>query len=155
METFSMLLAICVGNSPAPTQRPVTRSFDVFFDLRLNKRLSKHCWGWWFGMPSCPLWRHCNMEHHYPDDWPIIIGHVALSPVTTTVSWTPVLSQCLYPKLTCDDIPIHRIIQEFFTHITCYVTDQRVTYVFNLLNKVLRMKIAIMVQWCMLPGGHC
>ena len=24
------------------TQRPVTRSFDVFFDLRLNKRLSKH-----------------------------------------------------------------------------------------------------------------
>ena len=40
METFSALLAICVGNSPVPsefpTQRPVTRSFDVFFDLRLN-----------------------------------------------------------------------------------------------------------------------
>ena len=46
METFSALLAICAGNSPVPgefpTQRPVTRSFDVFFDLRLNKRLSKH-----------------------------------------------------------------------------------------------------------------
>ena len=45
METFSALLAICAGNSPVPgefpTQRPVTRSFDVFFDLRLNKRLSK------------------------------------------------------------------------------------------------------------------
>ena len=45
MEAFSALLAICVGNSPVsgefPTQRPVTRSFDVFFDLRLNKRLSK------------------------------------------------------------------------------------------------------------------
>ena len=45
MEIFSALLAICVGNSPVPgefpTQRPVTRSFDVFFDLRLNKRLSK------------------------------------------------------------------------------------------------------------------
>ena len=26
-------------------QRPVTRSFDVFFDLRLNKRLSKQSWG--------------------------------------------------------------------------------------------------------------
>ena len=45
METFSALLAICAGNSPVPgefpTQRPVTRSFDVLFDLCLNKRLSK------------------------------------------------------------------------------------------------------------------
>ena len=45
METFSALLAICAGNSPVPgefpTQRPLTRSFDVFFDLRLNKRLSR------------------------------------------------------------------------------------------------------------------
>ena len=45
METFSALLALCVGNSPVtgefPTQRPVMRSFDVFFVLRLNKRLSK------------------------------------------------------------------------------------------------------------------
>ena len=45
MDTFSALLAICAGNSPVPgefpAQRPVTRSFDVFFDLRLNKRLSQ------------------------------------------------------------------------------------------------------------------
>ena len=45
METFSALLAICAGNSPVPgefpTQRPVTRSFDVYFDLRSDKRLSK------------------------------------------------------------------------------------------------------------------
>ena len=45
MEKFSMLLAICAGNSSAtgefPTQRPVTWSFDVFFHLRLNKQLSK------------------------------------------------------------------------------------------------------------------
>ena len=38
METFSVLLAICAGNSPVtgefPAQRPVTRSFDVFLDLR-------------------------------------------------------------------------------------------------------------------------
>ena len=64
METFSMLLAICAGNSPVtgefPTQRPVTRSFDVFFDLRLNKRLSKQSWGWFFETLSCPFWRHCN-----------------------------------------------------------------------------------------------
>ena len=38
-----------------------TRSFDVFFDLRLDKRLSKQSWGWWFGTQSRPLCRHCNV----------------------------------------------------------------------------------------------
>ena len=51
MGTFSVLLAICAGNSPVtgefPTQRPVTRRFNVVFDLLLNKRLSKLWWGWW------------------------------------------------------------------------------------------------------------
>ena len=67
MEAFSALLAICAGNSPVPgelpTQRPVTRSFDVFFDLRLNKRLSKQSCGWWFETPSRPLWRHSNENY--------------------------------------------------------------------------------------------
>ena len=62
---ISTLLAICAGISPVtgefPAQRPVTLSFDVFFDLRLNKWLSKHSWGWWFETPSRPLWRHCNV----------------------------------------------------------------------------------------------
>ena len=48
METFPALLAICAGNSSVPgefpTQRSVTRSFDVFFDRRLNKQLSKQSW---------------------------------------------------------------------------------------------------------------
>ena len=54
-------------------QRPVTRSFDVFFDLRLNKRLSKQSWGWWSETPSRPLWHHFNVEvitwvpSHYSD----------------------------------------------------------------------------------------
>ena len=65
METFSALLAICAGNLPAsgkfPAQRSVTRSFDIFFDLRLNKQLSKQSWGWWFETLSCPLWRQCNV----------------------------------------------------------------------------------------------
>ena len=64
METFSALLAICAGNSLGtgefPEQRPVTRSFDAFFDLRLNKRLSKQSWGWWCETPSRSLLRHCN-----------------------------------------------------------------------------------------------
>ena len=46
MEAFSALLAICAGNSPVtgefPAQRPGMRSFDVFFDLRLNNGLSKN-----------------------------------------------------------------------------------------------------------------
>ena len=43
-----------------PAQRLVTRSFDVFFDLRLIKRLNKQSRGWWFETPSRPLWSHCN-----------------------------------------------------------------------------------------------
>ena len=66
METFPALLAICAGNSPVtgefPTQKPVTRIFDVFFDLCLNKRLSKQSWGWWFETLSYLLWRHRNEE---------------------------------------------------------------------------------------------
>ena len=50
MKTFSALLDLCAGNSPVtdefPAQSPVTRSFDVFFDLRMNKLLSKQSWGW-------------------------------------------------------------------------------------------------------------
>ena len=50
METFSALLAIYAGNSLVsgefPAQWPVTRSFDVNFDLRLNKRLNKQWWGY-------------------------------------------------------------------------------------------------------------
>ena len=60
-----LLLAICAGNSPVPgefpTQRPETRSFDVYFVLRPNKRFSKQLWGWWFEKQSRPLWRHRNV----------------------------------------------------------------------------------------------
>ena len=70
METVSALPAICAENSPVPgefpAQRPVTRSFDVFFDLRLNKRLSKQPWGWWLDSLSCPLWRHRNALGKFP-----------------------------------------------------------------------------------------
>ena len=68
MKTFSALIALCAGNSPVtsefPSQRPVTRSFDVFFVLRLNKRLSKKSWVWWFETPSCSLWRHRNASRY-------------------------------------------------------------------------------------------
>ena len=70
MEIFSALPAICGRNSPVtgefPAQRPVTRSFDVFFDLHPNKRLSKQWRGWWFETLSCALWRHRNIEKKMP-----------------------------------------------------------------------------------------
>ena len=64
-ETFSALLDIRAGNSPVtgefPAQRPVTWSFDVLFDLCLNKWLSKQSWGWWLETLLRLLWRHCNV----------------------------------------------------------------------------------------------
>ena len=88
METFSALLAICAGNSPVsgdfPTQRPVTRNFHVFYDLCLNKRLSKQ---WWSG----------DLRHHranydvivmkYGGWWPpgwLILCHVRRCITTVT-----------------------------------------------------------------------
>ena len=87
------------------SQRPVTRSFDIFFDLRLNKRLSKQSWGWWFETLTCPLWRQCNVSalinkhpgtlahgirlydevikwKHFPRYWPFVRG-IRRSPVNS------------------------------------------------------------------------
>ena len=76
---ISASLALCAGNSPDigefPAQKPMTRSFDVSFDLRMNKRLSKHSWCWWFETPSRTLWRHCNVlqlrsrHWHWGNSW--------------------------------------------------------------------------------------
>ena len=64
METLSALLAFSAVNSPVtgefPTQRLVTRNFDVSFDLRLKQQLSKQWARRWFETPSCSLWRHYN-----------------------------------------------------------------------------------------------
>ena len=85
IETFSALLAICADNSPVPgdfpAQRAVTRSFDVFFDLCLNKRLSKQLRGWWFQTPSRPLWRQCNglvLPGSKPTHWSNLLLSVSL-----------------------------------------------------------------------------
>ena len=64
-----------IGPGEFPAQRPVTRSFDVFFHLRLNKRLSKQPRGWWFETPSWSLWRHRNELTRSRDIyWPFETG---------------------------------------------------------------------------------
>ena len=65
-QTFSTLLVLCEGNLPItggfPPERPVSRSFDVFFDLRLNKRLSnqdtgdlRRCRAYYDVTVMCPI----------------------------------------------------------------------------------------------------
>ena len=83
----SPLLALCAGNSlPSgefPSQRPVTRSFDVFFYLRLNKRLGKQPMRRLFETPSRSLWRHCNVYLNCPSflTAPVLVN------ITYEVTW--------------------------------------------------------------------
>ena len=69
METFSALLVFCAGNSPVtgefPAQRPVTRNFDVFFDLRLSDN-------WAYKGDAGDLRRYCA---HYD----VIVMHFILA----------------------------------------------------------------------------
>ena len=68
MEKFSALLALGEGNPPVtcgfPSHKPVTRSFDDFFDLRLNKQLSKQSRRRRFETPSRSLWRRRNQSSY-------------------------------------------------------------------------------------------
>ena len=63
-------------------------SFDVFFDLRLNKRLSKQSRHRWFETPSHPLWRHCNEFLAIWDAWNLetIFWHGDFSDAEKTLS---------------------------------------------------------------------
>ena len=92
IESFSALLALFALNSTVtgefPAQRPVTRSFDVFFDLRPNTRLSKQWGGWWFETPPRLLWRHCNGSQNC--SWYIIYY---IKTTSTTINITK--KQCL------------------------------------------------------------
>ena len=48
----------------------MTRNFNVFFDLRLNRRLSEQLWGWYFEMPS----RHYDVIVMFEKIWPRAIS---------------------------------------------------------------------------------
>ena len=62
-------------------KKQVTQDCDVLFDLRLNKPLRKQSWDWWFEMPSCSLWHHCNV---FDMSWKFLIkdySHTSLGPM--------------------------------------------------------------------------
>ena len=109
MEAFSALLALCAGNSPVngefPSQRPVTRSFDVSFNLRLNKYLSKQSRGWWFETPLRSLWRHRNTINRYHS----VVIHCTFSQfnkIWCFINWSLGLGlglQGLYSATNCAD----------------------------------------------------
>ena len=82
------------------SQRPVTRSCDVFFDLRIKQRLSKRWKRRWFETPSRSLWRQCNAilfaeEHntkhlivpHRPYYISFIRSHVTYNSGTISKRW--------------------------------------------------------------------
>ena len=93
MKTFSALLALCAGNSPVtgefPSQRPMTRSSDVLFDLRLNKRPSKQSRGWWFETPSSSLWRHRNAMRYNEHQWVLVLIKRWVWLKTKSILFTP------------------------------------------------------------------
>ena len=75
------------GPRRIPAQRPVTRRFDISFDLRLNKRFSKQSWGWWFETVSHPLWRHRNAMKLGADINLPNCGHVVKTWITENETW--------------------------------------------------------------------
>ena len=113
-EAFSSSLALCEGNSPVSgefsSQRPVTWPFDVFFDLRLNKLLSKQSRRRWFETPSCSLWRHCNADCWLSlcSGWMIDIAFVIAPHSWHHIHWSK--------SLPC--VPRHRYIRDNVFHCT-------------------------------------
>ena len=143
METFSALLAICAGNSLGTSefsaQKPVTQSFDVFFDLCLNKWLRKQWWGWWFEIPSCPLWHHCNGV--------MASGHMKIDEK----------GQC-----TCWIIFCHIFYQFKYIHdydkqeILCFLSTKSTTFDASSYSLLIHsINIRYWMIWCMIIILHC
>ena len=81
METIFAQLALCEGKPPVtgvfPSQKVNKASFDIFFDVRLNKRITKQWSRRWFETPGCSLWRHYNWHSDDQNTDPVFIqGHL-------------------------------------------------------------------------------
>ena len=69
MKTTSALVAFCAGNSSV-TGKKATDKLWCFFDLRLNRQLSKQCRHWWYETLPRSLWCHCSASlcHQFFDE---------------------------------------------------------------------------------------
>ena len=100
---------------------PVTWSFDVFFDLHLNRRLSKQSWGWWFETTSLSLWHYCNDDSCGFSPTAKTMDHVSVrtpsyqcwkshcvseTKQTYLPKWAPYLSITLVPSYASNRLPI-------------------------------------------------
>ena len=149
METFPALLALCAGISSVtgefPSQRLVMRSSDVFFDLRLNKQLSKQSWGWWFETPSRSLWPHCNvslnvqidmsLDQHDKGDLLKCISNIFIQCLTNQWNYS-ILEPCLKHKV----LP-HYIKRQIAYHIKQKSFHERFDRLFlNIIQKTFCTK---------------
>ena len=119
-----------------PAQRPVTRSFHVFFDLHLNKPLSKQSWGWWFEMLSRPLWRDCN------DILPCKIDLIS-----NTCVWIPMKDGYIHRNLWPHKRPV---MQSFDVFVIVTLN--------KLLNKQVNFLVicdTLMIMWHHCNDTHC
>ena len=119
-ENISALVAICEGNPTVtggfPSQRPVMRSFDIFFYLRLNKLLGKQSRRRWFHTLLPSLWRqwnvvriitfygHCNLTQI---QWHVTTLHgflVDQRPVSRTIFPNVILIIWKFPVVPCSKL---------------------------------------------------
>ena len=127
MEAFSALLAFCGGNSPVngefQAQRPVTQSFDVFFDLGLYQQLSKQWKLWLFETPWRSLWHHCNVPEVLSGESGPFNGQSI-----TSTSWFSRTSRCAQLcGVECHLVPgqswLLPWIKDFVTEHVCTLVD--------------------------------
>ena len=114
METFSALLTLCAGNSSVAgeflSQRQVTWSFDVFLDLRMNKRLRNI----WFETPSWPLWRHCNTTWHLQRPWwRWIIGVPQCNDISDNIGFDSTSS---ISSTKCKNLNVYHLVLQLYLH---------------------------------------
>ena len=98
MKTFSALLYFCEGSTcGSPSQRPVTRSFHIFFDVHLNTRLSRQSRFWWFETPWHPLWCHCNaIGLFWYAYWAVGYSYICIYLATSYVLNEGIFAYCIY-----------------------------------------------------------
>ena len=109
-----------------PHTKPVTRSFDVSLICTLNKRLSKQSGGWWFGMTSHSLWRHCNGTNDDHVHWYTLPGINKPENCIKIKRWW--WKKCLQLRHDPCDLPCHMACDSMTLHV-CVIIMVYILYV--------------------------